>query len=122
MLQHRICRCVSLHNANYADEDQSFTEQTNNSCQYATNSAELCDYKAFLCITHTVEHNYISPSSTVGIQLHVSALYVGHLQVVIKLTQQLYKMCGVFFEGIGGWVGGPRSRCFISGYRDLGLL
>ena len=32
----------------------------------------------FLCITHTVEHNYISPSSTVGIQLHVSALYVGH--------------------------------------------
>ena len=39
--------------------------------------------KNFLCITHTVEHNYISPSSTVGIQLHVSALYVGHLQVVI---------------------------------------
>ena len=39
--------------------------------------------KEFLCITHTVQHNYISPSSTVGIQLHVSALYVGHLQVVI---------------------------------------
>ena len=39
--------------------------------------------KNFLFITHTVEHNYISPSSTVGIQLHVSALYVGHLQVVI---------------------------------------
>ena len=39
--------------------------------------------KEFLCITHTVEHNYISPSSTVGIQLHVSALYVGHLQVVL---------------------------------------
>ena len=38
--------------------------------------------KEFLCITHTVEHNYISPSSTVGIQLHVSALYVGLLQVV----------------------------------------
>jgi len=37
----------------------------------------------FLCITLTVEHNYISPSSTVGIQLHASALYVGHLQVVI---------------------------------------
>jgi len=36
-----------------------------------------------LIFTHTVEHNYISPSSTVGIQLHVSALYVGHLQVVI---------------------------------------
>jgi len=39
--------------------------------------------KEFLCITHTVEHNYISSSSTVGIQLHVSALHVGHLQVVI---------------------------------------
>jgi len=36
-----------------------------------------------LCITHTVERNCISPSSTVGIQLQVSALYVGHLQVVI---------------------------------------
>jgi len=36
--------------------------------------------KIFLCVTHTVEHNYVSPSSTVGIQLHVSALYVGHLQ------------------------------------------
>jgi len=33
--------------------------------------------------THTIEHNYISPSSTVGIQLHVSALYVGHLRVII---------------------------------------
>ena len=39
--------------------------------------------KELLCVTHTVEHNYISPSSTVGIQLHVSALHVGHLQVVI---------------------------------------
>ena len=39
--------------------------------------------KNFLCITHTVEHNYISTSSTVGIQLRVSALYVGHLQVVV---------------------------------------
>ena len=39
--------------------------------------------KNFLCITHTVEHKCISPSSRVGIQLHVSALYVGHLQVAI---------------------------------------
>jgi len=30
--------------------------------------------KEFLCITHTVEHNCISPSGTLGIQLHVSAL------------------------------------------------
>ena len=48
-------------------------------------SSPLCWFnnKEFLCITHTAEHNYISSSSTVGIQLHVSALYVGHLQVVI---------------------------------------
>jgi len=39
--------------------------------------------KNFLYITRTVEHNYISPSTTVDIQLHVSALYVDHLQVVI---------------------------------------
>jgi len=39
--------------------------------------------KNFSCISLTVEHNYISSSSTVGIQLHVSALYLGHLQVVI---------------------------------------
>ena len=35
--------------------------------------------KEYVCITHTVEHNYISPSSTVGIQLHDPALYLGHL-------------------------------------------
>ena len=41
-----------------------------------------------MCITHTVEHNYISPSSTVGIQLHVSALYVGQLtwDIINKLS------------------------------------
>ena len=38
--------------------------------------------KEFLCITHTVEHNYISSSSTLGLQLHISAIYVVHLQVV----------------------------------------
>ena len=31
----------------------------------------------FMCITHTVEHNYILPSSTVKIQLHVSAPICG---------------------------------------------
>ena len=46
------------------------------------NEEELCNMQRILCITRTVEHNYISPSSTVGIQLHVSVLYVGHLQVV----------------------------------------
>jgi len=39
--------------------------------------------KNFLCITRTVKHNYNSPISTVRIQLHVSALYVGYLQVEI---------------------------------------
>ena len=92
-------------------------------CRFWGASSPLCWFnnKEFLCITLTVEHNYISPSSTVGIQLHVSALYVGHLQVVIYLTEQIYKICGVFFYGIG-WVGGTRSRCVNSGYHDLGLL
>jgi len=50
------------------------------------------------CVLHnTVEHNCISSSSTLGLQLHVSVLYVGHLQVVTWLSEQLYKMCGVFF-------------------------
>ena len=59
--------------------------------------SDIYNNKEFLCITHKVEHYYISPSSTVGIQLHVSALFVGHLQVVISLTKQLYKMYAVFF-------------------------
>jgi len=42
--------------------------------------------KEFLCITLTVEHNYISPNSTVGIQLHVSALYVGRGPPLKKRT------------------------------------
>ena len=38
-----------------------------------------------MCITRTVKHNYILPISTVRIQLHVSVLYVGHLQVEFNL-------------------------------------
>ena len=38
--------------------------------------------KNFCVLHNTVEHNYISSSSTLGLQLHVSALCVGHLQVV----------------------------------------
>jgi len=98
-------------------------------------SSPLCWFnnKEFLCITHTVKHNYISlPSSTVGTQLHVSALYVCYLQVVLLLTDQLYKMCWVF---LGDWVGGgerdlvvpivgttfnsPRSWCPLLEQRDL---
>ena len=47
-------------------------------------------------------------------------LYVGHLQVEIKLTDQSYKMCGVFVWGLGGG-GGTRSR-FNNGYHDPWLL
>ena len=38
--------------------------------------------KNFCVLNNEVEHNYISSSVTLGLQLHVSALYVGHLQVV----------------------------------------
>jgi len=48
-----------------------------------------------------LEHNYILASSTVRIQLHVSALHMGHLQVEIQLTNQLYKMCGMTVCGFG---------------------
>jgi len=74
----------------YHGESKHFVEENNplpllgiepRLCGHA--ACNLVTDKEFLCITHTVEHNYISPSSTVGIQLHVSALYVGHLQVVI---------------------------------------
>ena len=41
-----------------------------------------------MCITRTVKHNYILPISTVSIQVHVSVLYVDHLQVEI-LTYRL---------------------------------
>ena len=62
-------------------------------------SSPVCWFnnKEFLCITHTVQHNYISPNSTVGLQLHVSVLYVGHLHVVTWLSEQLDKVYGVFF-------------------------
>ena len=53
--------------------------------QYSRNTT-TCFGPILLCITHTVEHNYISPSSTVGIQLHVSALYVGRIQFEIQVT------------------------------------
>jgi len=72
----------------------------------------------------TIEHNYISLSSTVGIQLHVSALYVGHLQVANKRFRARCTRMWVTL-GIWGCVGGGEgtiSRCSNSGYHDLGLL
>jgi len=44
------------------------------------NKKEIMQQQRILCITRTVKHNYILPISTVRIQLHVSVLYVDHLQ------------------------------------------
>ena len=52
----------------------------------------LVQQQRILCITRTLEHNYILPISTVRIQLHVSALYVGHLQVEIFNLQISYRL------------------------------
>jgi len=46
------------------------------------------------CVLHVQSNTTIFYSSTVRIQLHVSALHTGYLQVEIQLTDQLYKMCG----------------------------
>ena len=78
--------------------------------------------KEFLCITHTVEHNYISPSSTVGIQPHVSALHVDHIQVHLTYRSAVQDVWGVLFRVLGVGREETRSRCFSSGYHDLGLL
>ena len=62
--------------------------------------------KNFCVLHNTVEHNYISPSSTVGIQPHVSALYVDHLQVVIKTYRAAIQdvwgvLLGYWWLGVG---------------------
>ena len=54
-----------------------------------------------LCITRTVKHNYILPISTVRIQLHVSVLYVDHIQVDIFNLQIIQDVWGAFV-----WPGG----------------
>ena len=51
-------------------------------------------------------------SSTLCIQLHVSALYIGHLQVVVKLIKELYKMCV-------GCPGGNGISSYNSGWHGL---
>ena len=48
------------------------------------------------CVLHNeVEHNYISSSITIGLQLHVSALYVGHLQVDLTVGAAIQDVRGV---------------------------
>ena len=68
-----------------------------------SSGARYYNNKEFLCITRTVKHNYILPISTVRIQLHVSVLYVGHLQVEIFNLQISYTRCvGGICVGGGG--------------------
>jgi hypothetical protein len=49
-----------------------------------------------------VKHNYILPISTVRIQLHVSVLYMDHLQVEIFNLQISYTRCVGHLGGRGG--------------------
>ena len=56
------------------------------------------------CVLHVQSNNYILPISTVRIQLHVSVLYVDHLQVQI-LTYRLV-IQDVWGIWVGGMVGG----------------
>ena len=62
----------------------------------------LVQYQRILCVTRTVKHNYILPSSTVRIQLHVSVLRVDHLQVEIFNLQISYTSCVGHLGGRGG--------------------
>ena len=48
---------------------------------------------------HTVKHNYITSIITMGVlKRHVSALHVGHLQVVIRLDQLYYNAWRILGE------------------------
>ena len=58
-------------------------ESVEKCCTAQRGRPQMTIWQRIVCITRTVEHNYILLSSTVGIKLHVSALYVGHLQVEI---------------------------------------
>jgi hypothetical protein len=58
--------------------------------------------KEFLCITHTVRYNYILLINTVRIQLHISVLYVDHLQVETLNLQISYTRCVGHLCGRGG--------------------
>ena len=88
---------LNLCNHVHWPDDGCFTAETCSRDVIDVSSLCLCTYvvlscvipvvlvqkQRILCITRTVEHNYNSPIITVRIQLHVSVLYVGHLQVDI---------------------------------------
>ena len=67
-----------------------------------------------MCIKHMVRTQlYFTMSSILGIQLRVSALYIGHRQVVLKLIKELYKMRV-------GCPGGNEISSYNSGWHGLG--
>ena len=73
----------------------------------------------FLCITHAVKHNYISPSSTVGIQL----MFQPYMWAIFRLwfnLQSSYTRCvGCSFRVLGvGW--GEWDLVSIVGAMTLG--
>ena len=74
---------------------------TTNTTMHFPTTNNIISNKEF-CVTRTVEHNYILPISTVRIQLHVSVLYVDHLQVEIFNLQISYTRCGGHLGGPGG--------------------
>ena len=57
-----------------------------------------------------VEHNYISSSITLGLQLHVSALYVGHLQDDLTFGAAIQDVWGVL---LGYWGVGLGERDLV---------
>jgi len=82
--------------------------------------------KEFLCITHSVEHNYISPVSTVGIQLHVSALYqiislyninwlvfITDTECLLRGTDWILKNQLVWFSSFKAYVSNWRVKCCL---------
>ena len=65
--------CLLQHEAVFFKEDIYLKENMYSMFSFCGASSPMCWFsnKEFLCITHTVEHNCISPSRTVGIQLYV---------------------------------------------------
>ena len=76
-------------------------------------SSPLCWFnnKEFLCITHTVEHNYISSSSTV----EYSYMFRPYMWAIFKLRfnlQSSYTRCVVRSLGYWGLGGGNEISLF----------
>jgi len=81
--------------------------------------------KNIVCYTYSRTQLYFTQRYSNNSTTCFDPICGGHLQVEILLTDQLYKMCVLFFEGVGdcmGGEGGKISRCFNRGFHDLGLL